>query len=736
LIVSIRCGIAPPTAMTFDPGTILQQALAAFGRDDFAAAERLCRDALAADRHVFDAHHLLALVQLRLGRPQEALANCERAVELRPDEPLALANRAVALDALGRYEEAVASNDRALANRPAAAATWSNRGNALGALGRFDDALASYDRALALEPDFADCRFNRALLLLRRGAFAEGWREYEWRRRLADWPARAVAGPEWRGETLAGRRLLLYGEGRLEDALQFARFVPLLAARSGDIVCEVEPPLAGLMRSLRGAAQIVERGDAVPPCDCHLPLASLPVVLGIEEAQIPAAIPYLTAEPERVARWAERLPPGAFRVGVAWRGGRRPDRGDRPLPLAAFAPLGRIPGVQLIGLEARTELAASVPIVDLATDFVGRADGWLDLAAIVARLDLVVTADGPIAHLAGALGRPVWILLQPETADWRWLLDRADSPWYPTARLFRRRRRGDWPELAAQAADALARLVADKTGAPAAMREPAPGAVGAAIPACVINLVRRPDRRERFLSRHADHGLDIAVFDAVDGRGLDRPALVTANVIADPAVQFNNSAIGLAMSHRSLWQLCRDRDAPLLVFEDDAFISRAVAGFTARIKQELDGRCDLLYLGYNMDAVFSLGFAEIQWANLFFDPQASEFSRLSREFAEWSDVASHTVVDVRLAWGTLAYAISPRGASVLLQQCFPLSGAFPIRMHGSGKTATAYGIDGVMMSLVQRGFIKARAFFPPLAISPNDPTDSDVNPPPHAAAAS
>jgi hypothetical protein len=489
-----------------DLAALLQQGYAAYRRDDLAVAERHCHDAIAADPRCFYAYHLLAVTQARLGRPEEALASCDMALSLRPDNPPVLSNRADVLDTLGRYEEAVASCDRALSLQPDAAVTLSNRGNALRALKRFDEAMESYDRALALQPEFADCRFNRALLLLLRGSLSTGWQEYEWRRKLATWEERGLDGPEWRGEDLSGRRLLLYGEGGLGDTIQFARFVRVLAAQGGDIVIEVEPPLCGLMQSLAGASQVIPRGNPLPAYDCHLPLASVPFVRAVDATQIPAAMPYLTAEPERVAAWSTRLPEAAFRVGIAWSGEpRRGSERGRAIPPAAFAPLGHIPGVRLIGLTGQVGLEpasaapAGVPIVDLGRDFAAGPDGFRDLAAVIMQLDLVVTSDSPIAHLAGALGRPVWILLK-DVPDWRWLLDRADSPWYPTARLFRQSRRDDWDGVVAAAAGALAPVVPQKTGQPAAAPASRVAArrAGVTTPDYVISLARQPVRRERF----------------------------------------------------------------------------------------------------------------------------------------------------------------------------------------------------------------------------------------------
>jgi tetratricopeptide (TPR) repeat protein len=479
---------------------LVARAFAAQERGDVDAAERACREAIAADPAQFDTHHLLATIIAGRGRHREALANYTQALALRPDAAAALYNCSLTLEALGRFdealvnlnralavepgfaealsnrsnvffaldrlEEALASSDAALAIEPASASALTNRGIALVALDRLDDALASFDRALALQPDFAACRLNRAFLLLMLGRFAEGWREYEWRRQQPSWSERKFPAPEWRGEDLTGKRLLLHAEQALGNTISFARFAPLLARRGASVVLNAQRPLATLLRSLDDVA-VAADGDPLPPVDFHLPLMSVPFVLALDEAQIPAAVPYLRADPARVAAWSKRLPGDGFRVGICWQGDPRRaiDRG-RSIPLRAFAPLARVPGVRLLslqqrdGLEQLAELPAGIRVEQLGDDFDAGPDAFLDCAAVMTQLDLVVTCDTSIAQLAGALARPVWVALRDVPVDWRWMLERDDSPWLPTARLFRQRRRGDWPEVFERISNELAALVA------------------------------------------------------------------------------------------------------------------------------------------------------------------------------------------------------------------------------------------------------------------------------------
>ncbi|HEX3952330.1 MAG TPA: tetratricopeptide repeat protein [Stellaceae bacterium] len=403
-----------------------------------------------------------------LRRFDEALAAHDRALVEAPGDPQPRCNRGATLHALSRHEEALAEYAAVLVHRPGNPDALANQGAAYRALARFDEALASYDAVLAIDPDRHEARFNRALVHLQLGSFATGWGDYEARRAGKAWQARQLASPEWRGESLHGKRLLLYAEQGLGDTIQFIRFAPAFAARGAEIIVEVQPQLDGLMGSLAGIPQIVLHGDPLPPADFHLPLMSAPFALRVE-GRLPAATPYLAADPGRTAAWAARLPKAGLRVGIAWQGNPNVDidRG-RSIPLAAFAPLGLIPGVQLISLQKHAgseqlrQLPPGMQVASLGEAFDAGPDAFLDSTAVMMNLDLIITSDSAIAHLAGALARPVWIVLA-HVPDWRWLLDRPDSPWYPTARLFRQPRPGDWVGVFEEIAAALA-TYAGETG--------------------------------------------------------------------------------------------------------------------------------------------------------------------------------------------------------------------------------------------------------------------------------
>ncbi|HWX68433.1 MAG TPA: tetratricopeptide repeat protein [Steroidobacteraceae bacterium] len=424
-----------------------------------------------------EAHIQRGVALLNVERNAEAIESFDRALALRPDVPEVLNNRGIALTATGRLSEALGSFIRSSVLNGTIADTHTNIGILLKTLGRHRQAAASFDRALALKPTDSSAKFALAFLYLSLGEFALGWPLYEARFDVPALgnPRRRFSVPRWQGsEPLAGKTLLVHAEQGLGDVMQFCRYLPSLAAQGATIVFEVMPSLKALLRTLPGSIHIISRGEPLPAVDYYCPLLSLPHALKTRVDTIPAQGPYLAAEPERVAKWAERLRelPG-MRVGLAWQGNPKVEKliwaRGRSLPLAALEPLAQLPGVSLLSLQKGPgcEQLAQVPfadrIVDLGTDLDPGADAFLDTAAVMASLDLVVSCDTSIVHLAGALGRPVWtaLTLSPE---WRWLLERNDSPWYPTMRLFRQSTDGDWGAVVTAIVRALAPLAAQRTG--------------------------------------------------------------------------------------------------------------------------------------------------------------------------------------------------------------------------------------------------------------------------------
>jgi hypothetical protein len=322
------------------------------------------------------------------------------------------------------------------------------------AMGCLPEALAAFGRAVALKPDAAMPAFNKGLALLLTGQFAEGWPLFE--RRLQLGVVRSIEQPIWRGENLAGRVLLLHAEQGLGDTIQFCRYAPL-AARRATVVLEVQPPLLPLLAGQPAMPKLVARGDALPKFDLHCPLLSLPLAFGGEPSAFPSPAGYLAADPARVADWAPLLPRSeGRRVGIVWSGNpKHRSDANRSLPLAALLPLLEC-GATLLSLQNelrdsdRALFDATPQIARLASPF----RDFADTAAVIAQLDLVIAADTSVAHLAAALGKPTWILL-PFAPDWRWLLDREDSPWYASVRLFRQSARGDWAGVIERVRQAL-----------------------------------------------------------------------------------------------------------------------------------------------------------------------------------------------------------------------------------------------------------------------------------------
>ncbi len=396
----------------------------------------------------------------------------ERAEAPAAANPAAVLNQANLHFESGAFDEAVAGYLRAIALKPDFVDAHSNLGNVLRRQGRVEEAIAACRRAIALNPDFAPAHLNLALALLLNGDFDEGWREYEWRWQggTKDLKPRDLRRPRWRGEDLRGKTLLLHAEQGLGDTLQFARFAPMMAMRGAKVMLAVQPPLVALLRDAQWPNVRVNDGAKLSGFDFELPLMSAPAVLGMTEKTIPPTVPYLAADADRVASWRKRLPRDTFNIGIVWQG--RPEAKIDPrrsFPLRHCAALCRIGGVSVIslqkghGLDQLDSLPAGMKIERLDPDFDNGPGAFLDSAAIMKSLDLIITADTATAHLAGALARPVWIAL-PQVAEWRWLTRRDDSPWYPTARLFRQGGAADWDEVFARMARELAPIVAAARG--------------------------------------------------------------------------------------------------------------------------------------------------------------------------------------------------------------------------------------------------------------------------------
>jgi tetratricopeptide (TPR) repeat protein len=454
----------------------------------FAEAAASYQQALRLRPNYAEAYNNLGLVLTDLGRWDEAVANYQRAASLRPNSAPVHANLGTALRRLGRPVEAVTSfqeavrcdpgyadayngmgnallqlrrADEAITNyrqalvlNPGSAEAHNNMGNAFVELGRRHEAIACYQQAVRIKPEYAEAHRNLALLWLLLGHFEQGWPEFEWRWQCRDFPRRSFPQPPWDGSQLAGRTILLHAEQGFGDTLQFIRYATLVKGHGGRVVAECQPELVSLVSTCPGVDEAVAAGAPLPAFACHVPLLSLPGGFRTSLASIPASVPYLHADARLAERWRHELDetPG-FKIGINWQGRpSHPGDHNRSVRLEQFAPLARLEGVRLVSLQVgpaavQVVAAGEIGLVDLGGRFDRRS--FADAAAALMSLNLVVTVDTAIAHLAGALGVPVWVAV-PFAPDFRWLLDREDSPWYPTMRLFRQKQTGNWDDVFAR----------------------------------------------------------------------------------------------------------------------------------------------------------------------------------------------------------------------------------------------------------------------------------------------
>lgn len=408
-----------------------------------------------------------------LEQPEQALEAYDHALEIEPDFAQALTNRGYVLFLMKRSADALESYDRASLLDDASSELWFNRGSTLEDLQRFDEAIASYQRAQQIDPDAASPHWNESLTRLLLGDFETGWQKYEWRwstEQMRDFERR-LPQPLWLGkESLQGKTILLHSEQGFGDTLQFARFVPLLAAKGARVILEVQPSLKNLMANLPGVSQVITSSDYPrPQFDLHCPLMSLPLACGVTgDEDIPRA-PYLAAEPKKWGEWYRRMPQNrALRVGLVWSGNPRvnnaaANRVDslRSMPFETLAPIVELArdqgGVEFYSLQVGDNAAAQLrrhPLAAYVKDYSAELRDFSETAGLIANLDLVISVDTSVCHLAGAIGKPVWLLNRFNTC-WRWQLERTDTPWYQNFTIFRQSVQGDWSDVIAQMREAL-----------------------------------------------------------------------------------------------------------------------------------------------------------------------------------------------------------------------------------------------------------------------------------------
>ena len=454
-------------ALALRPGsaeTLLNRGIALAALKRFEEALASCQQSLALRPGDAATLTTQGVVLRKLGRFEEAVASYDEALASRPDDAEMLYHRARALTELRRFEDALASCETALTSRPDFAEAFNQRGVVLSELRRFPEALASFSKAEKLRPDFIDGHRNEAQLYLLAGDFRSGWWKYDQQSKqgattllMSKFP-----NPPWDGlEMLCDKTILLHGDKAYGDTIQFGRYIPRLARLGARVIVEVERPLRELIAGITGVAQVAPDDDAPVVFDFHCPFAGLPRAFATTLNNIPAEVPYLRAPPQAAAEWERRLAAKKRpRIGIVWSGDPPHDKDHCSIELIAFLPLldvdatfvcaeRDISGADQAALQERPEILT----------FGNATSDFSEAAALFSCLDLVISVDSCMAHLAGALGTPVWLLLQ-YTPDWRWLLDRDDSPWYPTARLFRQHQHDGWNEVVARVAAELHRFVA------------------------------------------------------------------------------------------------------------------------------------------------------------------------------------------------------------------------------------------------------------------------------------
>jgi tetratricopeptide (TPR) repeat protein len=436
------------------------------------------RQAIALRPGHVGAYNNLGLTLTEMGKHAAAMVFLQQATRLDPKGKEAFNNLGLACAGLGDFQKAVECYEEALCLDAAYPEAHANLGSAYQEQGRLEEALACYEVALWLEPGRASAQYNRALSWLKAGNYEKGWPAYEWRWRRPTMPPRPFQQPRWDGSSLEGKTILLWCEQGLGDTIQFVRYAKLVQERGGKVVLECPGSLVDLLATCPGVERAVAEGEALPEFDMQAPLMSLPGLVGTTLETVPAEVPYLSVEAKLVEWWGRRLGGKDFKVGLVWQGNsRHPWDRWRSIPLGRFAPLAEVPGVKLVALQQGTG-ADQVGVVkerfkveELREGPGGGERSFADTAAVMRNLDLVVSVDSSPAHLAGALGVPVWVAVAA-VSDWRWMVVREDTPWYPTMRLFRQESLGAWGEVFASMARELQGMAAGGQRTRARLRRP------------------------------------------------------------------------------------------------------------------------------------------------------------------------------------------------------------------------------------------------------------------------
>jgi Tfp pilus assembly protein PilF len=416
-------------------------------------AEYIYKDILEIAPDHFGVYYNLGDICLQSRRYDEAISNYRMAIRLNPDFAWAYNNMGLALKEEYEFEEAISSFRKAISCSPDFILAYINLGNILQYKNNYEESLKCYRKVLEIEPDFPDAHWNIALIQLTLGNFRDGWKEFEWRWKTGEFISqqRALPKPAWDGSDIAGKTILLTSEQGFGDVIQFVRYAPLLAGRGAKVIVECLKEMNSLLQTVEGIHQIIVKGKTLPDFDIHCPLLSLPYLFNTTPETIPANIPYLHAGNDLLQIWREKFQPNndKHRIGIAWAGNpRHSNDRNRSCQPEIFLPLTENKAVSLFSLQKDSYTVQSDNVIKKMgmIDYTNEINDFSDTAAFIMNLDLVISVDTAVAHLAGALGKPVWLLL-PFVPDWRWMLDREDSPWYPTMKLFRQPQPCDWGSI-------------------------------------------------------------------------------------------------------------------------------------------------------------------------------------------------------------------------------------------------------------------------------------------------
>jgi len=420
-------------------------------KGQFNEAIMYYRKALQLNPNLLDAHNNLGLCLHDKGQLDEAIVTYWKALQLHPQDAKTHYNMGNAFKDKGHIDEAIASYQKAIQLNPGYADACSNLGSALQEKGEIDEAITAYQKTLKIDPNLAIAHVNMSLMLLLSGNFEGGWKEYEWRTKLKDFPLRHFSQPMWDGSDITGKTILLHAEQGFGDTIQLIRYAPLVVQRGARVIVECLKDLHSLLKTVEGVHQVIGHGETLPAFDLHCPLLSLPLVFDTTLESIPARIPYLSADTLFKEKWRAKVHAdhSQYKVGLAWSGNpQHINEQKRSCTLEIFSPLSRLDTITFFSLQkgAAAQQAKNPPQGMKLIDHTEDIYDFSDTAAFIENLDLIISVDTAAAHLSGALGKPTWTLL-PFVPDWRWLLNRDDSPWYPTMRLFRQSSLGDWQSV-------------------------------------------------------------------------------------------------------------------------------------------------------------------------------------------------------------------------------------------------------------------------------------------------